>query len=103
MGEGSYYEVDADELRARGNGMLRAGDAVHAAAARGALLGHSGYGGAQLGPAGGGFADRYTYLLRQVGDEAVTEGYRMRGSAFAYEESDAIIADSFDDTGGGLE
>lgn len=102
MGEGSYYEVDTDELRARGNGMLRAGDAVHATASRGVLLGHSAYGGALLEPAAGRFADRYTYLLGQVGDEAVTEGNRMRGSAFAYEECDAMIANVLGFVGDGL-
>lgn len=43
------------------------------------------------------FADRFTYLLGQLGDEAISMGHAMRGSAFAYEETDAMIAQSQDD------
>lgn len=92
MSSSGFFEVDSDELRTRGTGMLGAGDAVRATAAKGALLGHGAYGGAELARASGAFADRYTYLLNQIGDEAIKEGHSMRGFAFAYDETDAMAA-----------
>lgn len=99
MTENGFYEVDTDELRACGNGMLGAGDALHTTGTKGLMLGHSTYGltGATLDRAATRFADRFTYLLGQLGDEAIRMGHAMRGSAFAYEESDAMIAQSQDD------
>ncbi len=92
MSDGGFLEVDIDELHARGTAMLTAGDAVEATANRGCLGGSQWYGSGVLNAAAGRFEDRYLYLLRQVSDAMVTEGYDMRGSAFAYEEADAIIA-----------
>ena len=70
--------------------MLTAGDAVHATAVKGALLGKGAYGSVELVRASGRFADRYTYLLNQVGDEILKEGHSMRGFAFAYAEAEAM-------------
>lgn len=99
---GGGHEVDTDELRACGSGMIRAGDALVDTAGRGAVLGRAGYGGAALTRAAGDFAARYTYLVRQLGDEAEDIGTQMRGSAFAYEERDAMTAASMDALGGML-
>jgi len=52
--------------------------------------------------AAGDFEARFTYLIRQLGAEAEDIGVHMRGSAFAYEESDAMVAASMDDLGGML-
>lgn len=97
MSPSGFFEVDSDELRTRGAGMLGAGDAVHAAAAKGVLLGQGAYGGADLAPASDRFVDRYTYLLNQLGDATIREGHSMRGFAFAYDESDAMVAASLND------
>ncbi|GEN80417.1 hypothetical protein [Actinotalea fermentans] len=99
---GGGHEVDTEELRACGSGMVRAGDAITGTAARGATPGRAGYGGADLTRAADTFEARFTYLLRRLGDEAEDIGVSMRGSAFAYEESDAMIAASMDDLGGML-
>lgn len=103
--ECGHYEVDIEELRARGNDMLGAGDALNATAGKGVMLGHSAYGltGGGLDRAATRFADRFTYLLRQLGDEAVTLGDSMRGSALAYEEADAIVAQDYDAIAGSLD
>ena len=61
-----------------------------------------GYGGATLLRAAGDFEARFTYLIRQLGAEAEDIGVHMRGSAFAYEERDAMTAASFDELGGML-
>lgn len=99
---GGGHEVDTDELRACGSGMVRAGDAIVDTAGRGAMLGRAAYGAATLLRAAGDFEARFTYLIRQLGAEAEDIGVHMRGSAFAYEESDAMVAASMDDLGGML-
>ena len=82
--------------------MVRAGDAIVDTAGRGAMLGRAAYGAATLLRAAGDFEARFTYLIRQLGAEAEDIGVHMRGSAFAYEESDAMVAASMDDLGGML-
>ncbi|NTW40362.1 MAG: hypothetical protein HGA44_10825 [Cellulomonadaceae bacterium] len=97
MGANGLLAVDGDELCSGGTGLLRAGDAVHATAARGALLGKATYGGVDLTRASDRFADRYTYLLNELGDEVLKEGRSMRGFAFAYAEADAMAGDALTD------
>ena len=64
MADGSMFEVDTGELRTAGSGMLRTGDAVHATAGAGVLLGNGAYGGSPLSPAAGrlGCDARRAYL-----------------------------------------
>lgn len=92
VSDGGSFEVDIDELHARGTAMLTAGDAVEVTANRGCLGGSQWYGNGALHWAAGRFVDRYTYLLRGVGEALVDEGHDMRGSAFFYEEADAMAA-----------
>lgn len=89
MAGGSMFEVD----------MLRVGDSLHAAATAGVLLGHNAYGGQPVGPAAGRFADRFAYLVRGLGEEAIKAGHAMRGSADGYDEMDAIAGYTFDGLG----
>ena len=92
MTDHGFFDVDTDELRARGSGLLTAGDAVEATAARGGLGASQWYGSGALHGAAGRFVDRYTYALRGLGEALVDEGHDMRGSAFFYEEADAMAA-----------
>lgn len=95
MGQG-WIEVDTEELRAAGSGMLRVGDGLHETSARGVLLGRTGYGDARLSAVAGRFADRFGYLVRCSGDEAIACGDAMRESAEAYERTDADAGYHFD-------
>lgn len=99
MADGSMFEVDTEELRAAGSGMLRVGDSMHAAATAGVLLGNGAYGGSPLSPAAGRFADRFAYLVGGLGDGAIDAGHAMRGSADGYEEMDAVAGYTFDGLG----
>lgn len=98
MGQGRI-EVDSEELRTAGSGMLGVGDELHATAARGVLLGRSGYGDARMSASARQFADRFGYLVRCAGDEAVDCGVAMRGSADGYDEMDALASDRFESYG----
>lgn len=95
MTEHGHYEVDTGELRTRGNSMLGAGDALQATAGKGVMLGHGAYGqpGGGLDRAATRFADRFTYLVRKLGDEAESIGHAMRMSALSYDVVDGIAAD----------
>ncbi len=59
------------------------------------MLGHSAYGqtGGALDRTAARFADRFTYLLRTLGDESEGIGHAMRTSAFTYNAVDAMIAE----------
>ena len=94
MAEARYFEVDTDELRAAGSAMVRTGDDVVASARRGILLAHGHYGSSVLDGAAGRFADRFSYLVRGLGDDVAETGVQLRGSAWSYDEQDANIAQS---------
>lgn len=92
MADESGFEVDIEELRSAGAVLVRSGDELAESARRGVLTSRGPYGDRALDAAAGRFADRFTYLVRGLGDDVAETGVQMRGAASSYEEQDAIIA-----------
>jgi hypothetical protein len=88
VSESWRVEVDTDAVRSAGSGMLATGDELRRYADTPQMAGHNAYGGVSLVTSAETFADRFAYLVRGLGDDAIDAGQTLRTSATAYEEAD---------------
>ncbi|HEY0216589.1 MAG TPA: hypothetical protein VGC57_09375 [Cellulomonas sp.] len=90
MTEHGLFEVDTDDLRRAGNALLRVADLVERASRRPSVPGRAGWAAAPLTAAAGRFEARYAHLLDGLAAEVDRSGEELKGTAFAYDEADAI-------------
>lgn len=100
MSESGFFEVDSEAVRWAGNRMLDTGDALKGYADTHQMPGRDSYGQTTLATSARVFADRFAYLLRGLGDDAINAGENLRETAAAYEEADARGAGGLGSGGG---
>jgi len=96
-----FFEVDAEAVRSAGSAMLATGDALKGYADTHQMTGHGCYGQATLAGSCQVFTDRFAYLIRGMGDDAIDAGENLRATATAYEEADASSAGGLGGSRGG--
>jgi len=96
-----FFEVDTEAVRSAGSGMLATGDALKGYADTHQMTGRDSHGQATLARSSRVFADRFSYLLRGLGDDAIDAGENLRATATSYEEADARGAGGLGGGGGG--
>lgn len=79
--------------------MLRIADEVTSHAGQDSMPGRSAWRAGALSGAAARFDARYRHLLHGLGDELDRSGEGLKGTAFAYDEADAIAQRRFQDLG----
>ena len=93
---GNAFGVDTDEVRAAGNAVLRASDAVEAAGRSRVMTDAGRWGDATAESAGVRFANRFEYLLQGLGTKTEGAGSALRSSASTYDDMDFASKANFD-------
>jgi hypothetical protein len=97
-----YIATDTDELRAAGSAMYAVADDVATMRGKGMLTNRAQWPLCSASDAAARFADRFDYLLQQLGTQVDTAGTDLRGTADAFEEAEAMAAAALDDDHGML-